>query len=428
LVWWLRPKGRYFSRPGRNRTFHLYQRQNKYHHSDEFNDEGKMRAFMKKNLPALLCVILLASSTYKTEAQTSAQQEKQRQAEEIGDRLIQRFHETLDFDPIFKEFFVSDPEMRRLEVELVFGRRLNSQFRNKIDQTAVEKAYVSEWTFWHLFSAYMFTQGKDFQPPPKMEEAYEAITSTNPAKFASGKELNEQYNKKYDMLNNILRKNLTPEAFRSDSYRRNVASIKEPAETADIPQMRRDFYLGKDVKVYVVKREFFNYFLLEEKGALRIFTISLRTKKEVDTDPIVSGGNPPIIEFNGTGGLLQLFVSGPFTLEQIKGEYKIAGRRDSITAEQSRELDKIYGDKHYNLWQLDPDQSRNLNVSTLSITYGIVPEGWKQVYPANGKPEPLIDGKFYKVAAPSYNANSKTGYFTIKSNKAVTLTDEELGN
>jgi hypothetical protein len=50
------------------------------------------------------------------------------------------------------------------------------------------------------------------------------------------------------------------------------------------------------------------------------------------------------------------------------------------------------------------------------------------VYPSNGKPEPLIEGKFYKVAAPSYNANSKTGYFTIKNNKAVTLTDEELGN
>jgi hypothetical protein len=149
---------------------------------------------------------------------------------------------------------------------------------------------------------------------------------------------------------------------------------------------------------------------------------------EKDTDPIVSGGNPPTIEFNGTGGLLQLFVSGPFTLEQLKGEYKIAGRRGSITAEQGKELDKIYGDKHYSLWQLDPDRSRNLNVSTLSITYGIAPEGWKQVYPSNGKPEPLIEGKFYRVAAPSYNANFKPGYFTIKNNTAVTLIDKELGN
>jgi hypothetical protein len=237
-----------------------------------------MRAFVKKILPALLCVILLASSTYKTEAQMSAQQEKQRQAEEIGDRLIQRFHETLDFDPIFKEFFVSDPEMRRLEIELVFGRKLNSQFRDKIDQTAVERAYVSGWTFWHLISAYMFTQGKDFQPPPEMGEAYEAITSTNPGEFTSGKELDEQFNKKYGRLNSILRKNLTPETFHSESYRTNVASIKEPQETADIPQMKRDFYLDENVKVYVVKREFFNYFLIEEKGALRIFTISLRTK------------------------------------------------------------------------------------------------------------------------------------------------------
>jgi hypothetical protein len=147
---------------------------------------------------------------------------------------------------------------------------------------------------------------------------------------------------------------------------------------------------------------------------------------EEDTKPIVSGGNPPIIEFSGTGKLLQLFVSGPFTLEQIKGEYKIAGRRDSITAEQGKELDKIYGDKHYKLWQLDP--IRHPNVSTISITYGIVPEWCKQVYPANGKPEPLMEGQFYSIGAPSYNANSKVGYFTIKNNKAVMVTDEELGN
>ena len=149
---------------------------------------------------------------------------------------------------------------------------------------------------------------------------------------------------------------------------------------------------------------------------------------EEDTDSIVSGENPPIIEFNGTGALAQLFVSGPFTLEQIKGAYKIAGRRGSITDEQGKELDKVYGDKHYSLWQLDPDRSRNSSVSTLSITYGIAPEGWKQVYPANGKPGPLKEGKVYKVSAPSHNANFKARYFTIRNNKAVTLSDEELSN
>ena len=149
---------------------------------------------------------------------------------------------------------------------------------------------------------------------------------------------------------------------------------------------------------------------------------------EEDTKPIVSGGNPPIIEFSGTGALLHLFVSGPFTLEQLKGRYKITRRGNNLTAEQKKELNKIFGDKNYTLWELDPDPSRHFNVSTLSITYGVAPEGFKQVYPASGKPEPLIEGQFYSVGAPSYNANSRPGYFTIKNNKAVMVTDEELGN
>jgi hypothetical protein len=150
---------------------------------------------------------------------------------------------------------------------------------------------------------------------------------------------------------------------------------------------------------------------------------------EEDTKPIVSGGNPPIIEFSGTGTLAQLFVSGPFTLEQLKREYKFTGGRGSVTfmtAEQEKEFNEIFGDKNYKLWQLDP--RRSFGVSTLSITYGIVPKGFKQVYPANGKPETLIEGQFYRVSAPSNSANFKTGYFTIKNNKAVTLTGEELVN
>ena len=121
---------------------------------------------------------------------------------------------------------------------------------------------------------------------------------------------------------------------------------------------------------------------------------------EVDTKPIVSGGNPPIIEFEGTGALAQLFVMGPYTLEQLK-------------------QDKIDGDgKDYYMWQLDP--SRDFRVSELSITYGIVPNGFKQVYPVNGKsPEPLIEGKIYNILAPSASANFKPVLFMIDNGRAV---------
>jgi hypothetical protein len=149
---------------------------------------------------------------------------------------------------------------------------------------------------------------------------------------------------------------------------------------------------------------------------------------EADTKPIVSGGNPPIIEFSGTGALMQLFVLGPYTLDQLKESHKITRGGNNLTAEQQKQRHEIFGDKNYTLWQLDPNPGRHFNVSALSITYGITPEGVRQVYPFDGKPEPLIEGQFYSVVAPSYNANSKSRCFTIKNNKAVMVTDEELGN
>jgi hypothetical protein len=70
------------------------------------------------------------------------------------------------------------------------------------------------------------------------------------------------------------------------------------------------------------------------------------------------------------------------------------------------------------MWQLAP--SRDFRVSRLSITYGIVPDGFKQVYPANGKsPEPLIEGKIYNILAPSASANFEPVLFMIENGKAV---------
>src|SRR5215813_3818380 len=68
----------------------------------------------------------------------------------------------------------------------------------------------------------------------------------------------------------------------------------------------------------------------------------------IDTKPLVSGGNPPIIEFDGRRA--QLYVMGPYTLEELKREYR-------------------RGNKNYYMWQLDPGSlSRGFGES---ITYGV---------------------------------------------------------
>jgi hypothetical protein len=126
----------------------------------------------------------------------------------------------------------------------------------------------------------------------------------------------------------------------------------------------------------------------------------------IDTKPMVSGGNPPIIEFDGRRA--QLYVMGPYTLKQLKQDKREGGEKD------------------YYMWQLDPGSlSRGFGVS---ITYGTVPNGFRQVYPANGKsPEPLIEGKIYAVVAPSADtADVKSIRFMIDTGKAVVVPPSKI--
>jgi hypothetical protein len=148
----------------------------------------------------------------------------------------------------------------------------------------------------------------------------------------------------------------------------------------------------------------------------------------IDTKPLVSGGNPPIIEFDGRRA--QLYVIGPYTLEQLKQEYtqeyKITEGKNILTPEQEKDLEKIRDKKDHSMWQLDPGSlSRGFGVS---ITYGIVPNGFRQVYPANGKsPEPLIEGKIYAAVAPSDDtADVKSEYFMIDNGIAIVVPPSKI--
>ena len=121
----------------------------------------------------------------------------------------------------------------------------------------------------------------------------------------------------------------------------------------------------------------------------------------------MTGGNPQVIKFEGTGSLEQLYVDGPYTFEQLKPDRIETGNKDD------------------HMWRLDP--SRDFRVAGLSITYGIVPNGFKQVYPANGKPpEPLIEGKLYNICAPSASANFKPVMFMIDNGRAVEVSPSQI--
>jgi hypothetical protein len=222
---------------------------------------------------------MLASSVLPQSRAVSDKQLSQERAENVGDLILQRFHESRDFAPIFKEFFVSDLRMRQREIELVFGRRL-PRYRDHIDRGAVERAYIALSNFWYLLSTYRFAHDEDLDVPREIESAY-GLMQVDLEQISTGKELDEKFTNKMDNFLDVLRKHIPQEVFKSDTYKLNVARFKEEEETADVEQMRRDFGLSKETEIYVVKREFFNYFLVHEADSMKVFTISLRTKRRL---------------------------------------------------------------------------------------------------------------------------------------------------
>jgi hypothetical protein len=156
---------------------------------------------------------------------------------------------------------------------------------------------------------------------------------------------------------------------------------------------------------------------------LILLSIAVLVGCEIDTRVKVTKANPPQFTFSGNGILAQMYVSGPYTLDEIKLIAKIGAK--IITREELLKIKEEIGENR-TLWQIDPGTGKY--VSDLpTISYGEIPIGFKQIYPKDDmKPSPLLEGKYYSVSVPSYNANSYMTYFMVKTGNIAEVTTDEI--
>ncbi|MGE0885731.1 MAG: hypothetical protein AB7P14_19455 [Blastocatellales bacterium] len=156
---------------------------------------------------------------------------------------------------------------------------------------------------------------------------------------------------------------------------------------------------------------------------LVLLLIAILIGCEIDTKVRVTKDNPPKLTFSGNGILAQMYVSGPFTLDEIKLLAGTEGRL--ITKEESSKIEQVIGGSRI-LWQIDPGRGKYIADLPI-ITYGEIPEGFRQAYPDDNRPPlPLLEGKFYIISVPSHNANSHTTYFTVRNGNVVEISTDEI--
>jgi len=205
--------------------------------------------------------------------------DKQKLAEEAVDRLQRKFYETLDFEKIWQEAYVVDPKLRSLEVEAIIFK-FTAEAREPVSHEAKERAYVAMGNFWHAFSAARFTSNDGLEKlQAELKGPYEAFSGRRQP-FATERELDQDLTGAMNRMSAILRKYVVQGGFGSSEYKAKVAQFveTEPADPNRIKEIFMPAGLSKEAEIYVVDREFFHYYLIQEQDAFKVLTILNRRR------------------------------------------------------------------------------------------------------------------------------------------------------
>jgi hypothetical protein len=134
-------------------------------------------------------------------------------------------------------------------------------------------------------------------------------------------------------------------------------------------------------------------------ATLFIFVISCERRTEIK----LADGIPPTFVLSGSGRLGELVIFGP-EQEKVAAPF----------------------DKTYSLWEIAPETEGEKGASLVedlhTITYGVVPQGYKQTKPENGAPPPpLTSGRRYRYLFVTVNSPHAAGYFEVQNGKAVSV-------
>ena len=112
----------------------------------------------------------------------------------------------------------------------------------------------------------------------------------------------------------------------------------------------------------------------------------------------LEGGNPPRFVMSGSGTLVGLSVGLNVQDKTLK-----PSERSSV------------------LWRIVPASGHGGEVESVgSVTYGVVPEGYRQAIPAAGEQPPsLTPGNYYYYYLETINAPHADGDFEIRDGKPV---------
>lgn len=220
-----------------------------------------------------------------------SQQERER-VEAAADYFVKRFSETLNFGIVFAETSVPDA-IQRLKLAGFFkGININQKLVEQLDDSSLKRSYFAYMSFYYLKAVYDLS----IRCPKTNDSQTDSCTPLDVIKIISAsryqnllsnegsgegpevttsKEL-EDYIADLNKIASLYRKHLPDKAFDSSIYKANVKRLNDyKSSPYRVECGLPEFGVDENVKVYVVEKDIFIFFFIEQNGEMKVLTLGM---------------------------------------------------------------------------------------------------------------------------------------------------------
>ena len=227
----------------------------------------------------VLLFFLVATNPHLTFAQKdSTDRAKQRRAEQVADRFVNRFRTTLDFGMVWKAFRLSDPSCTHRANGMLSEPNYE---RLKLSSRTIEKLYIATMNYYFLMSVHDLSLARldsqsdsdDSLTPIEVKVIMKRskFFQNDDHELQNAGEVAELIST-LDRLSALYRKDMPAGAMKSRAWRANQKSLiaSHGVDTGGPLDGSETLCVPRKSKVYIVDRGLFYFYVVEERRKMRV--------------------------------------------------------------------------------------------------------------------------------------------------------------
>lgn len=231
-----------------------------------------------KKLVLLLFIFFTANPHGVFAQKDSTEHAKQRRAEQVADRFVNRFRATLDFGMAWKAFRLSDPSC----THRANGNLGEEDYeRLKLSSRTIEKLYIATMNLYFLIGVHELSLARiasqsdsdDSLTPNEVKviEKRSKFFQNDDRKPQNAREVDELIST-FDQLSAVYRKDMPAAAMKSPAWRANQKYLMTRSGTDHEGVLNGDATLciPEKIKVYIVDRGLFYFYVVEEGRKMKV--------------------------------------------------------------------------------------------------------------------------------------------------------------